>query len=596
MAKVEVKMPQMGESITEGTVIAWHKQPGDTIEQDETLLEIGTDKVDTDVPAPESGTVVEILVEEGDTVDVGTLIAIIDTEADASPAAADDAVEAAPATGGDGAAKVSADEDLEVEASGDGMAVPESDVGEKVEAEEVREAAAQSSESANGDAVDVVMPKMGESIIEGTIIAWHKKPGDKVGMDETLLEIATDKVDTEIPSPADGTLQEILVEEGETVEVGTVIARIGSAAAVPKKTPGKVAAGGSRPESKTVAAATEASSDVAIAVSDTDATARVISKTGADGRFFSPLVRSIAEKEGLSMKELESIDGSGHAGRLTKKDLVSYLKTRKSAPPAPSRKSEPAKATAAQTVQATPGTSADGRIEIIEMDRMRQIIASHMIESKRTSAHVTSFAEVDVTGLVHLRNARKEAFLEREGVKLTFTPFFVKAAVEALREHPILNSSVEEKRIIVKRDIHVGIAVAIGKTGLVVPVIKNAGDKSITGLARAAADLAERAREKKLQPDDLQGGTFTVTNIGSLGSVMGTPIIPQPQVAILATGAIKKRPVVIEDSRLGDVIAIRQMMYLSLSYDHRIIDGAMASSFLHRMLAELESYTPDSEF
>ncbi|MBT8399631.1 MAG: 2-oxoglutarate dehydrogenase, E2 component, dihydrolipoamide succinyltransferase [Rhodothermia bacterium] len=476
------------------------------------------------------------------------------------------------------------------------MAGSDDEVGEQVEAEDVREAAAQPAEGTNGDAVDVVMPKMGESIIEGTIIAWHKKPGDKVGMDETLLEIATDKVDTEVPSPAEGTLQEILVEEGETVEVGTVIARIGSGSAAPKKkAPEKVAAGESRSGPKAApTSATATADDVEVAVSETDATARVISKTGSDGRFFSPLVRSIAEKEGLSMRELESIDGSGHGGRLTKKDIVSYLETRKAAP-AETRKPEPARATAARAVEAT-SSMADGRTEIIEMDRMRQIIASHMIESKRTSAHVTSFAEVDVTGLVSLRNARKDAFLEREGVKLTFTPFFVKAAVEALREHPILNSSVEEKRIIVKKDIHVGIAVAIGKTGLVVPVIKNAGDKSITGLARAAADVAERARNKQLQPDDLQGGTFTVTNIGSLGSVMGTPIIPQPQVAILATGAIKKRPVVIEDDRLGDVIAVRQMMYLSLSYDHRIIDGAMASSFLHRMIAELESYTLDSEF
>jgi 2-oxoglutarate dehydrogenase E2 component (dihydrolipoamide succinyltransferase) len=227
------------------------------------------------------------------------------------------------------------------------------------------------------------------------------------------------------------------------------------------------------------------------------------------------------------------------------------------------------------------------------MDRMRQIIAQHMTDSKRTSAHVTSFAEVDVTGLVQLREASKESFLKREGVKLTFTPFFVKAAVDALREHPILNASVDGTRIIVKKDIHVGIAVALGTTGLVVPVIRNAGDKNVAGLARAAATLAERARSKQLQPDDLQGGTFTVTNVGSLGSLMGTPIISQPQVAILATGTIKKRPVVIEDARLGDVIAIRHMMYVSLSYDHRIVDGAMAASYLQRLIAELEAYGPD---
>ena len=242
----------------------------------------------------------------------------------------------------------------------------------------------------------------------------------------------------------------------------------------------------------------------------------------------------------------------------------------------------------------TASVAGQGRVEIIEMDRMRQIISQHMIDSKRTSAHVTSFAEIDVTGLVELRQGMKDAFLAREGVKLTFTPFFVKAAVDALRDHPILNSSVDGTRIIVKKDIHVGIAVALGTTGLVVPVIRNAGDKNIAGLARSAATLAERARSKQLQPDDLQGGTFTVTNVGSLGSLMGTPIISQPQVAILATGTIKKRPVVIEDARLGDVIAIRSMMYVSLSYDHRIVDGAMAASYLQRLITELEAYGPDT--
>lgn len=574
MAKVEVTMPQMGESITEGTVIVWHKKPGDTVEQDETLLEIGTDKVDTDVPAPESGVVVELLVEEGATVDVGTAIAVIETDVDAAVVAPQPSKEVR-----------TSDEPVTetVEAAGDGRAGSEKIVEVPVEASADRSEG--STGSANGDSVEVIMPKMGESIIEGTIIAWHKKPGESVELDETLLEIATDKVDTEIPSPAAGIVQEILVPEGETVEVGTLLARIGSSAPVRSEAATKAQAPPSDVPS------VPASEAAGVPLAATDAGARVLTRTGSDGRFFSPLVRSMAEKEGLSMQELESVEGTGHGGRITKRDLVAYLERRKAAPAVPPvAASTTARAAVPQGVEPGPG-----RTEIIKMDRMRQIIAHHMIESKRTSAHVTSFAEVDVTGLVRLREARKVSFEEREGVKLTYTPFFVQAAVESLREHPLLNSSVEGDNIIVKRDIHVGIAVAIGKTGLVVPVIRNAGDKSIAGLARAASQLADRARSKQLQPDDLQGGTFTVTNIGSLGSLMGTPIIPQPQVAILATGAIKKRPVVLEDEELGDVIAIRHMMYMSLTYDHRIIDGAMASSFLHRLIEELEGYDVDSE-
>ncbi|NNC63317.1 MAG: 2-oxoglutarate dehydrogenase, E2 component, dihydrolipoamide succinyltransferase [Gammaproteobacteria bacterium] len=586
MAKVEVKMPQMGESITEGTIITWHKQPGDPIEQDETLLEIGTDKVDTDVPAPEAGVLSEILVAEGDTVDVGTVIAVIETEA--ADAVTSSQTAASPAQQQSSEDRVDEPEPVTSAAgNGDEMpAVAAAPVPQPESAPVARPAANAPTEGA----VEVVMPKMGESIIEGTIIAWHKQPGDAIELDEVLLEIATDKVDTEVPSPAAGVLQEILVAEGETVEVGTVIARIGGAAAVSAGAGPAPAA--DRSDAHTAAHSTDSGSQVSgdgAAAIQVGGVARPIDRKSADGRFFSPLVRSIAEKEGLSMSELESIVGSGHSGRLTKADLVAYLDSRRTAAPAVSR----------TAVQPLPGGEAGvirgtGRTEVIEMDRMRQIISEHMITSKRTSAHVTSFAEVDVTNLVRLREKLKASFLQSEGVKLTYTPFFVKAAVDAIREHPLMNSSVDGTSIIVKKDIHVGIAVALGKTGLVVPVIRDAGDKNIAGLARAAATLAERARSKQLQPDDLQGGTFTVTNVGSLGSLMGTPIIAQPQVAILATGAIKKRPVVIEDEALGDVIAIRHMMYVSLSYDHRIIDGAMASSYLQRLILELESYTDDT--
>ena len=606
MAHVDVEMPKMGESITEGTVIAWHKQPGDRVEQDEILLEIGTDKVDTEVPSPEAGVLTETLVEEGDTVEVGTIIARVETEAEATevdtggtppaeePAEADSAEEETD----------SAEADAEREAS------PDDDASDDAPAP-------------SGDEVEVVMPKMGESITEGTIIAWHKDIGDEVAIDETLLEIGTDKVDTEVPSPAAGVLTEKLVEEGETVEVGTVVALLASEAdAEAVETPVSEAPDASTPPEETADGAPESddgdlpstppSGDGAMPDSDTpDVPAEeTIKRRGEDGRFYSPLVRSIAKEEGLRMSELEALEGSGRDGRVTKEDVLAYLDEREAEPAAPAtaperppRPSPPAQdqpAPGGYTVEEGPGEEElrqqyGDRIEVQPMDRMRKMTAEHMVRSKATSAHVTSFAEADVTGLVQLRESNKEAFLEREGVKLTYTPFFVKAAVEALREHPILNASVEGDKIVLKKDFHLGIAVAIGSKGLLAPVIRNAGDYNVSGLARKAANMADRARNKELQPDELQGGTFTVTNIGSLGSLMGTPIINQPQVGILATGAIQKRPVVVENDGLGDAISVRHMMYLSLSYDHRIIDGAMGASFLQRVVTELESFSQDQD-
>jgi 2-oxoglutarate dehydrogenase E2 component (dihydrolipoamide succinyltransferase) len=465
--------------------------------------------------------------------------------------------------------------------------------------------------------VEVVMPKMGESITEGTVLAWHKQVGDDVELDELLLEIGTDKVDTDVPSPAAGVLKEILVEVNETVEVGTPLAIIGveaeagagTAAPVPDRAKEEQEVEAARPpeqEQQRESAQTSGVSGDGSVLEPAPEAAGDIKRKGEDGRFYSPLVRSIAEKEGLSMDDLESIPGSGRDGRVTKSDVLNYVQAQKAR--ASDRSSKETKQAAAPQAAATQaaaprqateaiddGEGRESRVEVIKMDRMRQIIAEHMVRSKATSAHVTSFTEADVTNLIRLRERNKESFQEREGVKLTFTPFFVRAAIDALREHPILNSSVEEDQIVIRKDIHVGIAVAIGKTGLVAPVIRSAGQKSLAGLAHAAADLAERARNKKLQPDELQGGTFTLTNIGSLGSLMGTPIINQPQVAILAIGAIKKRPVVIEDPDLGDIIAVRHMMYLSLSYDHRIIDGAMAASFLQRFVRTLEEIDPDEE-
>jgi len=536
MAKVEIPMPKMGESITEGSVIVWHKKVGDAIELDETLLEIGTDKVDTDVPSPVAGTVAEILTAEGDTVPVGHVIALIQTEQEDS---SDDVVEA--------------------------LSEEEIVTGNDTEVQDI----------------SVVMPKMGESITEGTVITWHKQVGDRIKLDETLLEIGTDKVDTDVPAPVAGTLKEILVPEGETVDVGTTIALIranttvqitDSIANVPTPSPKEI-----------------------IEVAEQNATVKIEQSAESvrqteDGRFLSPLVRSMAQAEQISHDELTRINGSGRDGRITKKDVVNHLRARETvtaSSPTIMIKSQPKQ----PSVPESNGQESD-RIEVVQMDRMRQLIAEHMTVSRRTAAHVTSFAEADVTRLVQIREAHKKAFFERDGIKLTYAPFFVYAAVQALRDFPILNSSVEDDKILIRKDYHIGMAVAI-ESGLIVPVIRHAGRLSITGIAHASSDLAHRARSAQLLPDDLQGGTFTLTNVGSLGSMMGTPIILQPQVAILATGTIAKRPVVIEHPERGDSIGIRHMMILSLSYDHRIIDGAMGIAFLRRYTEVIENLDPN---
>ncbi len=536
MAKVEIPMPKMGESITEGSVIAWHKKEGDAVEQDETLLEIGTDKVDTDVPAPATGVVAKILTPEGETVPVGHVIALIQTEAEET--------------------------DSEAGRKDSDAALPQSSNGQTED-------------------VTVVMPKMGESITEGTVIGWHKQVGDAVELDETLLEIGTDKVDTDVPAPATGVLKAILVPEGETVDVGAAIAIIGAEGSEPVPVPSPVSSSAS--EQSAVPPAELVPDDRPEVQHESDRHLK-------DGRFLSPLVRSIAQTENITQDELAAIKGSGRDGRITKKDVVSHLdfRTRSAKPAAPVSQRKTASSIPAGSV------SDSGRVEVIQMDRMRQLIAEHMTESRRTSAHVTSFAEVDVTRLVRIREANKKAFFERDGVKLTYSPFFIHAAVEALRDFPMLNSSVEGDRIFLWKDHHIGMAVAI-ESGLIVPVIRHAGRLSVTGIAHAASDLAHRARTSDLLPDDLQGGTFTLTNVGSLGSMMGTPIILQPQVAILATGTIAKRPVVVEHPEQGDSIAIRHMMILSLSYDHRIIDGAMGIAFLRKYAEVIETLDPNME-
>jgi 2-oxoglutarate dehydrogenase E2 component (dihydrolipoamide succinyltransferase) len=433
--------------------------------------------------------------------------------------------------------------------------------------------------------VDLVMPKMGESIMEATILKWLKQPGDTVRQDESVLEIATDKVDSEVPSATAGTLEEVLFHVNDVVPIGSVIARI--------RTNG--------------AAASQPSAPAAV-VQNAQPTLPVMQKpiahpasNGAGNRFYSPLVLNIAASEGVPLSELESIPGSGNEGRVTKKDILQYIAERRTGnapasyttaitaqPPAP-------RISASIPLDNAPASYSTGNVEIIEMDRMRRLIADHMVRSKHTSPHVTSFSEADVTHLVRWREKVKTDFEKRENTKLTFTPLFIEAVVRCIKKYPLINSSVDGDKIILKKDINIGMATALPTGNLIVPVIRNADQLNLTGLARQVNTLAENARLNKLRPEDTQGGTFTLTNVGTFGSLMGTPIIYQPQVAILAVGAIKKRPVVLETTE-GDAIVIRHMMYLSLSYDHRIVDGSLGATFLSAVARELENFPSNREF
>ncbi len=420
--------------------------------------------------------------------------------------------------------------------------------------------------------VELVMPKMGESIMEATILTWLKKPGDKIEQDESVLEVATDKVDTEVPSMYAGTLTEILAKEGDVVKVGKAIAIITTEVAegTPKvspatKTPTPVAA-----ESKAIVVATASSNGASHPTDYKSST-----------RFYSPLVKNIAKEEKIPVAELDTISGSGAEGRVTKKDILAYLQQRK-----------PGQATVAANIRSgaplVPASISAGD-EILQMDRMRKMIAERMVDSKRVSPHVTSFVEADVTEIVHWRSKVKNEFQKREGDGLTYTPIFVEAVVRAIKDYPMINVQVDGDRIIRKKDINIGMAVALPSGNLIVPVIRNADQYSLTGLAKAVNDLVKRARENKLKADDLSGGTYTVSNVGTFGNVMGTPIIMQPQVGILAIGAIQKKPAVIE-TPAGDAIAIRHKMFLSHSYDHRVVDGALGGSFVRRVADYLEQF------
>lgn len=428
--------------------------------------------------------------------------------------------------------------------------------------------------------VDLVMPKMGESIMEATILKWHKAVGDVVEMDETILEIATDKVDSEVPSTAAGTITEILFEEDDVVPVGTVIVKIETdadvevAASPTASTPTKESAA---PAAETTAPVTK-TEDVNI----------------PSNRFYSPLVLNIAATENISMTELESLPGSGKDGRVTKKDILAHVAQRGQAPVAATTAPQAAPATQAQATPAQTTTNYGDNVEIVAMDRMRKLIAKHMVNSVQTSPHVTSFTEADVTDIVNWRNKHKGPFKAKYGENITFTPIFIEAVVNSIKKFPLINISVDGDNLIIKKDINIGMAAALPSGNLIVPVIKNADTRNLLGLSKEVNRLANAARNNKLKADETSGSTFTLTNVGTFGSLMGTPIINQPEVAILAVGTIKKRPMVLETEQ-GDVIAIRHMMYLSLSYDHRVVDGSLGASFLTEVGKQLEAFDTNRE-
>ncbi len=558
--KIDIVMPKMGESVTEGTIIKWYKKPGDSVKRDEIIFEISTDKVDTEIPSPEEGILSEILVQEQETVDAGVVVARLSTAGGNTEAAPPAAID-----------------------------VPEVVKETVTQAQTAPEPVEVNEPAVSSDLVDIPMPKMGESVMEGTIIKWYKKVGESVKQDETFFEISTDKVDTEVTSPSDGVVMEILVQEQETVDVGTVVARIsgsGSIAtkpATPSKTEVKVEESPIEPVSMHDMIGKAA---VAETISNED-------EVSSD-KFFSPLVLSIASKEGVSISELESIKGSGIGGRVTKNDVFSYLSSRSKAPKATPAATIPQPVPAQQAPVYTPAPQPAynfnaGEQEIVPMDNIRRKIMQHMVMSRDTSVHVTELAEVDMSKIYRYIQSNKDETAQKHGIKLTYMPFIAHSVIRALREYPLVNSSIDGNNIVQKRFVNLGIAVAVQPNGLIVPNIKNAHEKNIIGLAGSINDIALRARNKKLSPDDITNGTFTITNYGVFGTLFGTPIINQPEVAILGVGAVVKRPVVIEVDGM-DTIAIKPMMYLTLAHDHRLVDGMLGGLFLKSVKDYLENF------
>ncbi|ALC06386.1 Dihydrolipoyllysine-residue acetyltransferase component of pyruvate dehydrogenase complex [Corynebacterium deserti GIMN1.010] len=562
-AATDVEMPELGESVTEGTITQWLKAVGDTVEVDEPLLEVSTDKVDTEIPSPVAGTIIEILANEDDTVDVGAVIARIG-DANAAPA------EEAPAK-----------EEPKAEAPAQEAPAKEEPKAEAPKEEAPKAAAPASS----GAATDVEMPELGESVTEGTITQWLKAVGDTVEVDEPLLEVSTDKVDTEIPSPVAGTIIEILANEDDTVDVGAVIARIGDANAAPAEeapakeepkaeAPAQEAPAKEEPKEEAPKAAAPAAEPKKEA-----AQAAPASASGDNVPYVTPLVRKLAEKHGV---DLNTVSGTGIGGRIRKQDVLAAAN------------GEAAPAAAATPVSAASTKSVDPekaklRGTTQKVNRIREITAKKTVEALQISAQLTQLHEVDMTRVAELRKKAKPAFIEKHGVNLTYLPFFVKAVVEALVSHPNVNASYNAKTKEMTYHSSVNVSIAVDTpAGLLTPVIHDAQDLSLPKIAKAIADLADRARNNKLKPNDLSGGTFTITNIGSEGALSDTPILVPPQAGILGTGAIVKRPVVITEDGI-DSIAIRQMVFLPLTYDHQVVDGADAGRFLTTIKDRLET-------
>ena len=584
---VTVTMPQLGESVTEGTITRWLKAVGDTVAADEPLLEVSTDKVDTEIPAPASGVLLSIDATEDDTVEVGGVLAVIGEPDDAAAVPSSEPSEPSEPVVADTPAEPAAP----AEAAPSEPATPE-----PATPEPATPGPAIPEPVSSGSEVSVVLPALGESVTEGVITRWLKSVGDAVDADEPLVEISTDKVDTEIPAPVSGTLAAIAADTDATVEVGAEIARISIGASTPAPTAAPA------PPAPAAPAAPEASTPAPSAAEP--GTPGAGSSDLNAGAYVTPLVRRLAAQHDI---DLSTVTGSGVGGRIRKADVLAAVEARggttaqpaqpslqqPAAPAAPAATPAPA-ATATATATATAEPSAlRGRTE--KISRLRRVIAERMVESLQTSAQLTTVVEVDVTRIAALRGRIKADFELREGVKLSFLPFFCKAAVEALKVYPQINSSIDmDAGIITYHDSeNLGIAVDTDR-GLLVPVVRDAGDLNIAGIARRIADLAERTRTNKVGPDEVSGGTFTVTNTGSRGALFDTPIINMPQVAILGTGSVVKRPVVISDDG-QDVIAIRSMVYLSLSYDHRIVDGADAARFLSTVKSRLEEGAFDAE-
>jgi pyruvate dehydrogenase E2 component (dihydrolipoamide acetyltransferase) len=543
----DVVMPQMGESITEGTITKWLKKPGDSVQRDEPLFEISTDKVDAEIPSPSAGTLKEIKIAEGTTVQINTVVCTIDEAGSAS--ASTPAAAAAP---------------VKTETA----ATPADDSATPA-AIDTPAATQGNPPTTGGPGTEVLMPQMGESITEGTITKWLKKVGDNVQRDEPIFEISTDKVDAEIPSPVAGVLSEIKVPEGSTVQINTVVAVIGGAAGKSVAAP---------------AASTPAASAPAPAAAPP---APVASASEGERTRSSPLVRKIAKDNNV---DLSQVPGTGASGRITKTDILGHLEQGPKPVAAAPAVSAPAQAAAQATAKPAAPQPQPG--ELVPMSKMRSIIAQRMVESKRTSPHVHTVFKVDMTRIVKLREKEKTKYEQRNGVKLTYMPFITRAAIHALRKHPVVNGSIEGEAIRYNKNINIGIAVALD-WGLIVPVIKQTEEKNFLGIARAIVDVADRARGKKLAPDEISGGTFTLTNSGIFGEQFGTPIINQPQSAILGIGGLNKEAEVLTDKDGNDSIAIRSIQRFTLGFDHRIVDGADAGKFMSDFKAYLENWSED---